>query len=60
MIVSTRSHTTFDCAEFARIHGGGGHTRAAGFRVPLYLGDLQPYTTIRGLVNPIKMHGVPR
>ena len=34
-IYSTRSHTTFDCAAFSKAHGGGGHTRAAGFNVPI-------------------------
>lgn len=32
---STRSHTDFDCAKFCKHHGGGGHTRAAGFTVAL-------------------------
>jgi hypothetical protein len=29
---STRSHTTFDCGKFCKDQGGGGHTKAAGFR----------------------------
>jgi oligoribonuclease NrnB/cAMP/cGMP phosphodiesterase (DHH superfamily) len=32
-IYSTRSHTDFDCAKFAKSFGGGGHTRAAGFNI---------------------------
>jgi hypothetical protein len=35
MRLSTRSHTTFDCSAFAKTHGGGGHTKAAGFNVAL-------------------------
>ena len=38
LIFSTRSHTDFNCGEFCLAHGGGGHTKAAGFSVPL---DLQ-------------------
>lgn len=30
---SMRSHTGFDCASFAKAHGGGGHKAAAGFTV---------------------------
>jgi len=30
-IFSTRSHTHFNCAAFAKRFGGGGHTKAAGF-----------------------------
>jgi len=40
MIFSTRSKTDFDCSAFARAHGGGGHTKAAGFRY--VLDDLSP------------------
>jgi hypothetical protein len=28
---STRSHTTFNCLDFAKANGGGGHMKAAGF-----------------------------
>lgn len=31
LILSTRSHTTYDCAALAKHFGGGGHTKAAGF-----------------------------
>lgn len=37
MIFSTRSHTHYDCGTLALAHGGGGHTKAAGFSVPLDL-----------------------
>jgi oligoribonuclease NrnB/cAMP/cGMP phosphodiesterase (DHH superfamily) len=51
LAVSTRSHTTFDCAAFARAHGGGGHTRAAGFAITLMDPDSDPYTRIEKLLN---------
>jgi hypothetical protein len=50
--VSTRSHTTFDCAAFAKQHGGGGHTKAAGFTVPFGPRALNPYSFFRGLLDP--------
>src|SRR5574338_261520 len=31
LILSTRTRGTYDCSAFARAHGGGGHTKAAGF-----------------------------
>lgn len=37
MIFSTRSHTHYDCGTLALSFGGGGHTKAAGFNVPLDL-----------------------
>jgi hypothetical protein len=40
-IYSLRSHTDFDCADFCKNNGGGGHTRAAGF------------STIAGLESPM-------
>lgn len=33
-IVSTRSHSDFDCAGFCKANGGGGHARAAGCAMP--------------------------
>jgi len=38
VIFSTRSHADFNCGAFCKAHGGGGHTKAAGFSVPLDLG----------------------
>ena len=32
-IFSSRSHTGYDCSAFAKQHGGGGHTAAAGFSI---------------------------
>lgn len=49
LILSTRSHTTFDCSAFAKSYGGGGHLRAAGFSVPV--GSQSPYQTVLGLVQ---------
>jgi hypothetical protein len=49
MRFSIRSHTTFDCAAFSANHGGGGHTRAAGFGIALGPGDSQPYTMVERL-----------
>jgi hypothetical protein len=39
LVFSLRSHTDFDCAAFAKHEGGGGHTRAAGFGVPVAVFD---------------------
>jgi hypothetical protein len=54
MRFSARSHTDFDCAAFAAKHGGGGHTRAAGFGIALTAGDAQPYTLIERLFGAAK------
>jgi hypothetical protein len=63
LILSTRSHTTFDCAALSKYFGGGGHTRAAGFSVPFAelawptlpdpegAASLNPYAAVRDLVN---------
>ncbi len=59
MRLSTRSHTTFDCAAFTKtLGGGGGHTKAAGCSRPVYLFDaaawglsMNPYSTIVDLVE---------
>lgn len=52
LIVSTRSHTTFDCAAFARSYGGGGHTKAAGCSFPVDIEtDVNPYLRIRRLIE---------
>lgn len=49
LILSTRSHTDFDCGAFCKTHGGGGHTKAAGCSFPVGKDDLNPYTTIEAL-----------
>ncbi len=53
IVFSTRSHTNFDCAKFAKKHpGGGGHTGAAGFawRIPVSPGAT-PYALFRNLLE---------
>jgi len=49
--LSTRSHTSFDCAAFAKAHGGGGHTKAAGFNLDVHPSDKNPYEYVRELVT---------
>jgi len=49
--LSTRSHTSFDCAAFAKAHGGGGHTKAAGFSLDVHPSDKNPYEYVRELVT---------
>jgi hypothetical protein len=51
LLLSTRSHTTFDCSAFAKSLGGGGHTKAAGCAVNVAEGDLNPYEAIRQLIE---------
>lgn len=52
MQFSNRSHTTFDCASFAAAHGGGGHTKAAGFRIILDIeNDPNPYKVAREVLE---------
>ena len=53
IILSTRSHTTFDCAAFVQRFGGGGHTKAAGCTIvaePLETTP-NPYILVRDLLN---------
>jgi hypothetical protein len=48
--VSTRSHTWFDCAAFAKRLGGGGHTKAAGFT--MYVTNSNgPYSDLEGVIG---------
>lgn len=52
LLLSTRSHTDFDCADFARSYGGGGHTRAAGCCINFDITDApNPYAMIRNLLT---------
>ena len=47
LVFSLRSHADFDCSAFAKLHGGGGHTRAAGFGLPADpFADGTPYTVL--------------
>lgn len=50
VVCSTRSRGTFDCGSLALAHGGGGHTSAAGFSVPMTLDSPNPYKLIRDLL----------
>jgi len=44
VIFSTRSRGNFDCGAFCKAHGGGGHTKAAGFNQPFEIGSMEnPY-----------------
>lgn len=47
IICSSRSRGTFDCGALALAHGGGGHTLAAGFAVPMTLDSPNPYRVIQ-------------
>lgn len=51
IIVSLRSRGEFDCAAFAKAHGGGGHRNAAGFTVPVSYTDPGPYAFLIELVE---------
>jgi hypothetical protein len=52
MVCTTRSHTDFDCGSFAKTFpGGGGHTRAAGFKVRLQPDDPNPFYLAKRLVE---------
>lgn len=47
---SMRSHTGFDCAAFAKYHGGGGHKAAAGFTIEIADGP-GPYLAFKTLLE---------
>jgi len=51
LIVSTRSHTNFDCATFCKRYGGGGHTKAAGCSFAVEEEQPNPYTFIETLIR---------
>lgn len=51
LLVSTRSHTGYNCEGLASHFGGGGHTAAAGFNRVLDVGDAQPFTAIRKYIE---------
>lgn len=51
LVFSTRSHTTFDCGSFCKAHGGGGHTKAAGFKVSVGPTDLNPFDHFRSILE---------
>jgi hypothetical protein len=49
MRVSLRSYGSFDCASFASVRGGGGHTHAAGFSIALRAMDPQPFQHVENM-----------
>lgn len=52
VIFSTRSHTTFNVGAFCVAHGGGGHTKAAGFSLPLDMSaTLNPFQQFRDILE---------
>lgn len=62
IVYSTRSHTSFNCSEFCKQFGGGGHVGAAGFNIDFgsmppanswghYAHTLNPYTLAETLVD---------
>jgi hypothetical protein len=50
MLWSVRSHTDFDCGTFCKAHGGGGHLRAAGFKLILQPDDPNPFALARRVI----------
>lgn len=57
-IVSTRSHTGYDCGSFCKHYGGGGHTAAAAFSHEFRIGypdvmgqGSNPYDTVRSFIE---------
>ncbi len=59
MIFSTRSRGDFHCQNLALAHGGGGHTKAAGFSVPLLEGYPQPYELVKWVLARYEAHEEP-
>jgi len=51
MVLSTRSHTHYDCSALSKHYGGGGHTKAAGFNHIMSRSDPNPYAQIEALIN---------
>jgi len=53
MIISTRSHTGYNCMELAGAFGGGGHTAAAGFSKvwPVKDGSKDPYSVVKAFIQ---------
>jgi len=51
MLWSIRSHTDFDCGTFCKAHGGGGHLRAAGFKLILQPDDPNPFALARRVLD---------
>jgi oligoribonuclease NrnB/cAMP/cGMP phosphodiesterase (DHH superfamily) len=50
LICSSRSRGSYDCGSLALAHGGGGHTRAAGFNVPMTIDSPNPYRMLQDTI----------
>jgi hypothetical protein len=50
-ICSCRTKADFDCHAFALAMGGGGHTKAAGFSIPVDVTHKDPITVIRRMLG---------
>lgn len=51
MVCSCRTRTSFDVSKLAKFYGGGGHTKAAGFTLPVEGAHSNPYTRILELIE---------
>lgn len=53
MMISTRSHTGYDCMKLCGEFGGGGHSAAAGFSKTWKVkdGDKDPYSVVKAFVQ---------
>lgn len=58
LVVSARSRTDYDCLGLAKDQGGGGHSKAAGFRI---IGpNLNPYDLLQAIVLGFEHGGTYR
>lgn len=48
---SLRSHTTFDCSSMGKKYGGGGHTKAAGFRAVVDMDSPNPFRVFQNRLD---------
>lgn len=51
LLLSTRSRGQYNCAEFCKYFKGGGHTNAAGAKIPFDLSQGNPFVTIMRLIE---------
>jgi oligoribonuclease NrnB/cAMP/cGMP phosphodiesterase (DHH superfamily) len=51
LLCSSRSRGSYDCGSLALAHGGGGHTKAAGFNVPMTLDSPNPYKMLQLVIS---------
>lgn len=51
LICSSRSRGSYDCGSLALARGGGGHTRAAGFSLPMTIDSPNPYRMLQDTVT---------